>query len=44
MFQVSKKKEALKPQIQPQPAKETPQKQKLSLHNNFSDFLKDLEL
>jgi len=29
MFQVSKQKETQKPQIQHQPAKETPQKQKL---------------
>jgi hypothetical protein len=43
MFQVSKQKETLKPQNQPQPAKEAPQKQELSLHNNFGDFLKDLE-
>jgi hypothetical protein len=41
--QTSKQKETLKPQIQPQPAKEAPQKQELSMHNNFSDFLKDLE-
>jgi hypothetical protein len=40
-FQPSKQKETRKPQIQLQSAKETPQKQKL--HNNFSDFLKDLE-
>jgi hypothetical protein len=44
MFQVSKRKETLKPQIQHQPAKEAPQKQELSLHNNSRDFLKDLEL
>jgi hypothetical protein len=43
MFQSSKKKETRKPQIQPQPAKETPQKQKISLHKAYSDFLKDLE-
>jgi hypothetical protein len=43
MFQDSKQKETRTPQIQPQPAKETPQKQKISLHKAYSDFLKDLE-